>query len=167
MKKFALLISLIIMLSSFTSCIKLPDVDGFLDSVFDTQTLQEQVAESIGQYDNKEIWTHGGFQDYTDYGIYSYTSANLNNNQYFKPVTYSDSEKIKEFIDNFEGWVDVFKEDDPDDELVSNYNFDRSIIDTSDYFYIFEKDYDIEFAYYDVYFFDVQTNVLYYFHNNI
>ncbi len=167
MKKLALLISLIIMLSSFTSCIKLPDVDGFLDSVFDTQTLQEQVAESIGQYDNKEIWTHGGFQDYTDYGIYSYTSANLNNNQYFKPVTYSDSEKIKEFIDNFEGWVDVFKEDDPDDELVSNYNFDRSIIDTSDYFYIFEKDYDIEFAYYDVYFFDVQTNVLYYFHNNI
>lgn len=167
MKKFALLISLIIMLLSFTSCVKPPDMDGILDSVLGTQTLQEQVAESIGQYENKEIWTHGGFQDYTDYGIYSYTSANLNNNQYLKPVTYSDSEKLNGFIDNFENWVETFKESDPEDELVLNYNFDRSIIDTSDYFYIFEKDSDIEFAYYDVYFFDAQTNVLYYFHNNI
>ena len=75
------------MLLSFTSCVKPPDMDGILDSVLGTQTLQEQVAESIGQYENKEIWTHGGFQDYTDYGIYSYTSANLNNNQYLKPVT--------------------------------------------------------------------------------
>lgn len=55
MKKFALLISLIIMLLSFTSCVKPPDMDGILDSVLGTQTLQEQVAESIGQYENKEI----------------------------------------------------------------------------------------------------------------
>lgn len=167
MKRFALLFSLILVLISFTSCIKAPDMDSVLDSVFNAETLQEKVSESIGECDNEVMWTHGGFQDYTDYGIYSYSSVNLKDNQFLKPFTDNDIEKINGFIDNFESWVDTFKENAPNDELVLNYKFDRSVIDNSDYFYISETDSDMEFSDYDVFIFDSQTNTLYYFHNNI
>lgn len=167
MKRFFLLITLFAILISTTSCAFQPKIGDIMNSFFNEPTRQDKVLETLGQYDSEKIWTHGSFQDYTDYGIYSYSSVNLNDNEYFNPVTDSDSEKIKGYIDDFEGWIDFFKENDPNDELVLNYNFDRSIIDTSDYFYIFEKDSDIEYACYDLWIFDTQTNTLYYLHNNI
>ena len=167
MKKIVSLISVIILVISFSSCTKKLSLDSTLDSIWDVQTVQETVSESLGQYTKHEMWTHGGFQDYTDYGIYYYSSVKLEDNQYFKRITDSDIETINGFIDNFETWVDTFKENNPDDELVLNYNFERSIIDGSDYVYINPKDSDIEYANYDLFIFDYQTNTLYYFHNNI
>jgi hypothetical protein len=59
------------------------------------------------------------------------------------------------------------------EQIVVNYDFDRSLIDNDDYLYVETEWFDPSddgnavFASYDVYFFDVQTNTLYYFHNNI
>ena len=131
------------------------------------QTRQDLVLESIGEYDSKQLWTHGGFQDYTDFGIYTYSSARVDKSQYFLKVSADDIETIGAFVDDFEGWIATFQESNPNGELVTNYAFDRSIIDLEDYFYIFEKENYPEFGCYDLWFFDTQTNVLYYFHNNI
>jgi hypothetical protein len=50
---------------------------------------------------------------------------------------------------------------------VQNYHFDRNILDTEDYFYIYNHYEEKPYWNYDLWLFDSQTNVLYYFHNNI
>lgn len=133
-----------------------------------TETRQDKVRNSLGKYESKQFWTHGAFQDYTDFGIYTYSEANLENNQYFKVVSEEDMEEIAAYLDNYEGWIDVHREKYPKEDLVMNYSFDRSIIDTSDYFYIFFKgESKSKFDNYDLWIFDAQTNKLYYFHTNI
>lgn len=153
MKRFFLLLLALFLLMSTTACV--------------IQSRQENVLHSLGTYVEKQFWTHGSFQDYTDFGKYSYSSVNIDANNYFTPVSDADIETISAFIDNFEGWIDTFRNSNSNDELVLNYSFDRSIMDTTDYFYIYTGEYDSEFACYDVWFFDSQTNMLYYFHNNI
>ena len=128
-------------------------------------TRQGRVLSSLGKCESEQFWTHGGFQDYTDFGVYSFPSAKLQKNRYFSAVTEADIITIRVYIGNFQMFVNTYKKNNPDDELAVNYSFDSSIIDTDDYFYIYEKG---EFySNYDVYFFDTQTNQLYYFHNNI
>jgi hypothetical protein len=125
------------------------------------------VLNSLGRYESKQLWTHGEFQDYTDFGLYSYSSAKLNDNQYFKLVSETDIELLYAFVDNFEQWIETFRSNDPDDELVANYAFDRSLIDTEDYFYIYEGENYSKFGCYDMWIFNAQTYTLYYFHHNI
>ena len=152
-RTFTLLLALSIMLS-LAACI--------------IQSRQDTVLDSIGKYEKKQFWTHGAFQDYTDFGIYTCQSTGIEKSSYFSKVSQEDIGVICEFIDNYEGWVEAVRENDPTDALVLNYRFDRSILDIEDYFYIYEGEEPYpKFGCYDIWIFDNQTNVLYYFHNNI
>ena len=131
------------------------------------QTREDKVLDSLGKYESKQVWTHGKFQDYTDFGKYSYPSISIDQNAYFQIVSAADIETIYDFIDDFERWIDAFRNNDPNDELVLNYSFDRSIVDTQDYFYIYEDENYRKYGCYDVWIFDTQTKMLYFFHNNI
>lgn len=133
------------------------------------KTREDKVLDSIGEYERDAYFSYGGFQDFTDYGKYFYSSVDIAQSEYFERVSTSDIERINEFIDDFEGWIDLFRDEDPEIELVLNYDFERSVIDTEDYYYIYEGDAEDypEFGYYDVWIFDSQSNILYYFHNNI
>ena len=153
MKRFILFIFALLILLSTVSCA--------------VQNRQDKVLASVGKYESKQLWTHGEFQDYTDFGVYTFSSANLKDNAYFSVVTEDDIETICAFVDDFEKWTDTIKNDDPHDELVLNYSFDRSVIDTGDYFYIYEGENYSEYGCYDLWIFDTQANTLYYFHNNI
>ena len=138
-----------------------------LMSPFMLQSRQDEVLNSMGDYTEQCFYTHGEFQDYTDFAIYACSSAELNGHPIFSPVSEENRETMDSFIDDFEEWVSVIGNNDPADELAVNYSFDRSIIDSLDYYYIYEnKDYP-KFGCYDVWFFDSQTNLLYYFHSNI
>lgn len=133
-------------------------------------TPEDRVPSTLGRFKNKEFYTSGGFQDYTDYGKYRFESVNVENNRYFSAVEEEDLETINAYLDDFEGWIDAV---DPKSEVVSAYDFDRSIIDTSDYFCIFNHDdsvgkqHILNFESYNIYFLDTQTDIVYYFHNNI
>ena len=137
-------------------------------------TRQEKVLDSLGSYESEAFYTSGGIQDFTDYAKYQYKSVDLQNNKYFSVINDNDIKKLNQYIDNFQSWVTAIENSDPTNELVMNYDFDCSAIDTSDYYYIYDKMgkpigesvYE-QFDCYDVYFFDSQTNILYYFHNNI
>ena len=59
-------------------------------------------------------------------------------------------------------------------ELAENYAFDKTLVDENDYVYIDTKEGEGEgaasygrFENYSVYFIDISTNTLYYFHSNI
>ncbi len=149
MKKSLLSIALILLLSSGCSS----ENDEFLTSV--------------GKYSSKSFFTHGDLQDYTDYAKYVYTSANLEDNEYFEKISSDNKEILLAHIENFEEWLDVFKQAEPNSTLVQEYDFDTSLISEDDYLYIYDNPNYPELGCYNVYFFDSGTLTLYYFHNNI
>jgi len=159
-KKIALSIILIIGITAFIlpGCADPPD---------------DFVIRSLPAYDNVIIYSEGEFQDCTDFYIYHYKNISLSeleNNKYLNPVK-DHTASILPYIEDFEKWIAVYRKNDANRELPSNYDFEKSIIDENDYFYIdndkitsidkFEK-----FANYTLYLFDTQTNTLFYFHNN-
>lgn len=152
MKKFIVFTALLLItVFSLTSCLVPTD----------------EVLMSLDSYKSKEFYTSGGFQDYTDYGKYYYKDKNLEGNRYFTPMTDDLKADFEEHLVSFEGWVELEAENDPQNELVVNYDFDRSIVTDDDYIYIYDDpDYD-RLGNYDVYLYDSDTDVLYFFHNNI
>lgn len=128
---------------------------------------EELPAHSLGFYKEKHVYTHGEFQDYTDFGVYTYKKVKLENNPYFSKITSRDLREIGQYIDNYEEWVMLFGDSDPEDKLVLNYTFDRSILDTNDFFYLEADNEYSMFGNYDLWILDLQTLKLYYFHHNI
>ena len=157
MKLTAPILSLIILISTLSSCI----------------APEDKVLNSLGECRSCEFYTCGGFQDYTDYAKYYYDSVDFTDNEYFSIIEQSDIDALNEHLDNFERCIEAHGYNDASSEIVVNYDFDRSVIDHKDYLYIESEKYDpwddgnMVLASYDVYFFDTQTNTLYYFHNNI
>ena len=133
--------------------------------------LEDKVLNSLGECRSCEFYTCGGFQDYTDYAKYYYNPVDFTDNEYFSIIEQSDIDALNEHLDDFESCIEAHGYTDASSEIVVNYDFDRSLIDSEDYLYIdSEKHTDngyTVFLYYHIYFFDTQTNTLYYFHNNI
>ncbi|MGM9634643.1 MAG: hypothetical protein ACI3YE_00665 [Candidatus Avispirillum sp.] len=128
---------------------------------------KDDVLDSLGKYESKQFFTSGGFQDFTDYAKYCFDSVDFSDNSYFQIITESSRENLEAHIDDFENWIQAISDTDADNEVVVNYDFDRSIISDADYVYIYDDPDYAEFGNYNVYYFDVETNILYYFHNNI
>ncbi len=132
---------------------------------------EDKVLLSLGAYKEIAYYSEGGIQDFTDYAKYSFESSNLDNNDFLKQINPDSKADFIEYIEDFEKWVEVAPES---SEVVINYDFDKSIISDDDYLYIYDayadttrEIYDEKFLDYDVYFYDCETNILYYFHNNI
>ena len=130
------------------------------------------VVSSLGKYADRVFYTSGGFQDFTDYAKYYFTAADIVENKHLNKIQETDFAMINAHLDDFEGWIDTIKDSDPSDEVVVNYDFNRGMVDTEDYFYIDSEEHtwsdgDTSLVRYDIYLFDAQTQILYYFHNNI
>ena len=154
MKKIIYAVTILVLIYIFSSC----------------TTPKDEVLNSIGRYESEMFYTSGGFQDFTDYAKYQYESIDLKDNEYFVAMTDEDIEEFNQYIDNFQSWVTVHENNNATNELAVNYDFDRSIVDPDDYCYIYTKADETlsrRFDNYDVYFLDFQTNIVYYFHNNI
>ncbi len=131
---------------------------------------QEKVFLSLGEYEIVEYCEAGVFQDFTIYYEITYENPNIENNEYLKQMTETDIEEFNLYLDDFDGWVELHIEagNESKEQFVKNYDFDRNIISTNDYCYIYSNpDYNDKFDSYDVYFYDTETETLYYFHNNI
>ena len=89
----------------------------FLSAVIATLTLmvtfvlliptKDQVLDSLPKYEKKEIYSSGGFQDFTDYAKYFYqiSQATLAQNKFLRPVAEEDIPEIIKYVENFEEWV--------------------------------------------------------------
>lgn len=143
MKKLAIIL-MIISLLCFSAC-----------------SDSDPIINSLPEYETKELYTSGEFQDFTDYAKYTYESISTEGlvaSEYFSKVASSDIELILKYIENFEGWVEA-----ENDELKENYDFDKNIISENDFFHIKATG---NFENYTVYYFDCDSSILYYFHNN-
>ena len=155
-KKAAMLLALILLALSLSAC----------------QSLMNPVIGSLGIYVQQEFYSEGSFQDFTDYGKYYFSTVKVAENPYFTQIQESDLPIINEHLDDFESWIELFRSTDASRKIVQNYDFDRQIIDTEDYIYIDSEkhtwsDGHTSLVSYNLYFFDSQTLVLYYLHNNI
>ena len=133
---------------------------------------EDPVKASLGEYENHQYLRSGGFEEYTDYAKYYYTSADVSENPYLKRIDEQDLAVIDRHLDDFEMWIDTIKESEPSNEVVLNYDFDRTMIDAEDYIYIDSEERTWSDGYttlvnYNIYFFDTQTQTLYFFHSNI
>ena len=132
------------------------------------------VIASLGKAMSVQRYSCAGFGDSTDYGIYTFPGAKPEDSEYFKPVTAENKNELLGYIDEFEQVIDSLRDGDEGADLVNNYRFSRDDIDEGDYLYIYDREgkpigdgaYS-KYDYYNVYFFDSQTTMLYYFHNNI
>jgi len=131
---------------------------------------ESAVILSLPEYTQKEFYTEGVWQDFTDYGIYTFSpfdERKLEENPYFEKIT--DIDAVLTYIENFESWLI------DGTELSDHYNFDKMWVDKKDYVFIDSKEGkrigNSDHRYgkldnYDIYFFDVTTWTLYFFHNN-
>lgn len=132
----------------------------------------DDLLSALPGYSSSEYYTTGGFQDYTDYAKYTYDSLSQEDiiaTGYFVTMTEADIPNILSYIENFEGWVEIVG-----GEVEENYDFDKSILSEGDFFYIKTKEGEPigqstygKFDNYSIYFLDVESSVLYYFHSNI
>lgn len=128
---------------------------------------KDEVLDSLGKYKSKQYYSGGGFQDFTDYAKYSFDSVDFSDNPYFHIMTQDSKENLEAHIDDFETWIQLKRESDSKNEVGIYYDFDRSVITDGGYLYIYDNPEYPELGCYDVYYFDVESNILYYFHNNI
>ena len=129
---------------------------------------EDQVIKSLGTYKEKEFYSNGGFQDATDYAKYAYDSnIDIEYHYYLKRI--EDDNQLLSYINDFESVVEGCSET---SELVQGYDFNRKLIDSNDYYYIDMKETTFDSGLtivtnYTIYFYDIQSNVLYYFHHSI
>ena len=141
----------------------------FLSSLFllfEAIIPKDVILESLPKYSEKEYYSSGGFQDTTDYAKYTYhiSEEDLQNNEYLLPVESTDLPQIIAYIEDFEEWLSV-SHDFPSE----SYDFDKAIVSAGDYFYVSNRYQEAEKAFwnYDLYYFDLETLTLYFFHSNI
>ena len=120
-----------------------------------------------GYTGKEEHFDKEGFQDYADYCKYFYKdAAAFENNPDYRKVTERDIAGIKEYFDYFEMCMDGGRADE--------YDFDTGCMTSGDYVSIKTKEgiSDGNIVYgkldnYNIYYFDTDSNILYYIHNNI
>ena len=120
-----------------------------------------------GYTGKEEHFDKNGFQDYTDYCKYFYKDATaFENNPNYHKVAESDISKIKEYFDHFKQFMEG--------DRAGKYDFDTKCMTGGDFVLIESKegvsDGNIVYGKYDnynIYYFDTESNILYYFHNNI
>ena len=121
-----------------------------------------------GYTEKEEHYDPNGFQDYTDYCKYQYASVDpFRNDERYHAVTAEETKAIIGYFSNFERWM---RSADRYDE----YDFDWRCVNEGDYVFIMSKEgrpigqsYYGKYDNYTVYFFDTESMILYYIHNNI
>ena len=115
---------------------------------------------------SKEEHFEDGFQDYTDYCKYYYPDkSSFEHASHYHQITEADIELVRGYFSNCEAWMATTGRSD-------EYDFNDACITAGDYVCIktMEGQHDnLYYGKYDaytVYFFDVDTCVLYYIHNN-
>ena len=125
-----------------------------------------KAVDSIGSYEECGYYTSGGFIDYADYAKYFYAEADFEENEYFVQMTADKKTELQKYVEDFELRVEAIRFSDPENELVTGYDFDASVISSDDFIYIRNYYEDNPMADYDIYFFDSESMILYYFNNN-
>lgn len=118
-------------------------------------TVQSRVEKSMPKYKDYEVHFFGAMDgwEYIEYYFDDDLSpAEFDKSEYFKKVTPNDIDEIYEYVDEFENGIEVTHDDFLFGEDIKKvYSFNKSMVDTDDYFYTFNVD---NFRSYTLFYFD-------------
>lgn len=118
-------------------------------------TVQSRVEKSMPEFNDHEVYFFGAIDgwEYIEYNFDDDLSpAEFDKSEYFKKVTPKDIEEINKYVDEFENGIEVTYDDFLlGDDIKKVYTFNKSMIDTDDYFYTFNVD---NFRSYTLFYFD-------------
>lgn len=110
-------------------------------------------------------------QDSTEYGKYCFgevTAQQLRFFGYFRPVTEADLETLRLYVQDFEQWVALCACENCDCDLAECYDFSAAFLEAGDYFGLERREPRGSFlGDYTIYYFDMETQTLYYLRCNI
>lgn len=131
-----------------------------VSSIFgeEPDTVQSRVEKSMPEYNDHEVHFYGSMDGYYEYIEYYFdddlSPAEFDKSEYFKKVNPNDIEKIYEYVDRFEKGIEVTCDDFlPGEDIKKSYSFNKSMVDTNDYFYTFNID---NFRCYTLFYFDTE-----------
>ena len=116
-----------------------------------------------GYLRTEEYHDSDGMQDSIDYCKYFYGSdgrEKLLANGRYQEANAEDVRLLQAYFEDFRSWMEA-------GDQLERYDFDAEIINAGDLFFLRTKEGYPEFGYYSLYFFDRESNVLYYIHANI
>lgn len=128
---------------------------------------QDQTRRIPPGYEERALhMDEAGWQDFTDYAWYRYPEDKgdwLRASADYAPVTAADLKKLAGYFENFSRWV-AFREG-----AEQWYDFcPAAQLDTEDYFSLVADGKSSDpYACYDLYYFDTQKGILYFFHSNV
>lgn len=134
-------------------------LDSYLNNSIEP-AKSDLLVSAMGELTSEEHYSYGWWQDGGSYSKYTYKSASLNN-EYLSPISKNDIGNIKLKVSDFGSWVSSSKDSEyeEDKSLYENYDFDVSIIDTNDYWFIEYGEVDTRD--FKMFIFDTETKVLY------
>lgn len=123
----------------------------------------DSVGIPKGYIEKEEYYDKDGFQDYTDYAKYIYSSKDIivNDDKYFE-IKEEDISNIKGYFQNFSELMEANKR--LDEKIINEGDYAR--IETKEGEKIGDSKYQ-KYDNYSIYFFDMETLTLYYIHYNI
>lgn len=155
-KKFIFLLVIIVLIVIIVVLINIPKKLFYNDSVI----------MSLPDYNKNDCYFYDESPHYTDYCKFYYNSnieKSIKENEKFIKI---DTSNINDALEYFDSYSKMVKETD----FYQKYDFDISQISVNDYIYIVDKSFDNDslkkFDYYNVYYYDISKNIVYYIHNN-
>ncbi len=131
---------------------------------FSSCTYTDSVIKTLPEYTYSEEYYSDGARDYTDYCKYYYSNndilESIETNDRFQKVTFENIDTVKNYIRNYNNRIKDSKNND-------KYDFSINQISEDNYFYFISKNESNPLNDYDLYYFDKDKQVLYYFHSNI
>ena len=141
---------------------------------------EDRVLSALSKPVSQQTYSHGAFQDYTDFGISQYQNITaeqleaINNfdhiadveNRSFTAIDDGNIDTVRYYVEDFEKWVSLAVHC-QDCELANGYCFSTDSVNTGDYFCLQIKNPEWPTSNYTLYYFSLDEQTLYYFHNNI
>ena len=129
----------------------------------------DPVLDSLGKWEQICLYNNEAVQDFTYYGKFSVTDPRPEESRYFQPVNENIRADLLRHLEDYEGWIDLHSQSQAQKDLLlaQSYDFDRGLITEDDWAAILDDPKYPDLGNYDIYFLDWETQVVYYFHNNI
>ena len=98
---------------------------------------QLPVLHRLPDYESGEMHSCLGGQDSTDYGKYLFsdvTAQQLQITGFFQRVTEADLDVLRQYVEDFEQWVEICACENCDCDLAECYDFSAELLEAGDYF---------------------------------
>lgn len=117
--------------------------------------------KELPRFRSKEIYSVENFTDCTYYAKFTYRNVSdedLKSAESFKKTDKEKMDEILNYITEYKSFINNIK---GMDEVKNAYDFDKSVINEGDYYYAIKNGEGFNIA---LYYFDIESQILYYFH---